>query len=110
MKKAKKSVPSFLSAVLLNMLFRWEWLLFALIALALHRWLGLPLIVTWILLGVWVIWSVIVTWFVTWAAGTEDATAMPGGQRTSERMRSGKIPCTRSDAQIHHVENHKQQI
>ena len=101
MKHRKKASRSFLRAVLLNMLFQAEWLLFALIALALHAWLGVPGILVWILMGIWVIWSVIVTLFVTWASGTEESTRMPGGQRTSERLRSGKFPGTSTDAQEH---------
>jgi len=77
----------FLAAMLINMLFRPEWPILALIMLALHLLFGLPSVLIWICLSIWVLWSAAVTAFVSWAAGCSDANPTPGGQRTSQRLR-----------------------
>ena len=75
-------------ALLINMLFRPEWPILAIILLALNRIFGLPIAFMWMALGIWVVWSAAVTAFVSWAASCSDANPTPGGQRTSERLRA----------------------
>ena len=51
----------FLLCLLLNMAFRFEWAIAAIIMLAIHFWLGWPLLFVWILLGIWVLYALFVT-------------------------------------------------
>ena len=77
----------FVVALLINMLFRPEWPILALIMLALHLLFGLPALFIWLCLGIWVVWSAVVTAFVSWAAGCSRSNPTPGGTSSSRRGR-----------------------
>ena len=85
MKRRNSAFPGFIGAYLLNLVFRLEWLLPALILLGLHYWLGLPILLFWIALGLWLVWGLAVTWFLGWAAGCETKPGA-GAKCTSERL------------------------
>ncbi len=51
----------FLLCLLLNMLFRFEWAIAAVVLLAIHFWLGWPLFLAWIALGIWFAYALAVT-------------------------------------------------
>lgn len=56
----------FVVSVLINMLFRFEWLIVAGILFGLHAWLNLPIYFAYIVLGGWVLHAVCITIFMTW--------------------------------------------
>lgn len=85
--KRRASGHGFLMSLFLNMIFQSQWLLAAVVMLVLHELLRLPMLFFWGCLAVWVLWSLAVTLFVSWAAGTGDSNPVPGGQRTSERLK-----------------------
>ena len=88
MRRRAPAGKGFFLALLINMLFRPEWPILALIMLALNKLFGLPLIFMWIVLGIWVVWSACITAFVSWASRCSSSNPTPGGQRTSERLRA----------------------
>ena len=51
----------FLLCLLINMMFRFEWAIIAIVMLAIHFWLGWPLFLVWIPLIIWVIYALFVT-------------------------------------------------
>ena len=51
----------FLLCLLLNMAFRFEWAIAAIVLLAIHFWLGWPLFLVWIALGIWFVYALFVT-------------------------------------------------
>ncbi len=51
----------FLLCLLLNMAFRFEWAIAAIVLLAIHFWLGWPLFLVWIALGIWLVYALFVT-------------------------------------------------
>jgi fatty acid desaturase len=69
----------FLLCLLLNMAFRFEWAIAAIILLAIHFWLGWPLFLVWIALGIWVLYSLFVTLVLSAAnhAGNEPTPQRP---------------------------------
>jgi len=88
MRRRASRSHGFISALLINMLFRLEWLIAAVIAYLLHRWLSIPIWIFWSIIGLWVVWSAIVTLFVTWAAGCSEAGRTPGAKYASERIKN----------------------
>ena len=86
MRRRARADRGFILALLINMLFRPEWPVLALIMLALHLLFGLPSLLIWLCLGVWVIWSAAVTAFVSWAAGCGSSNPTPGGRSSSRRI------------------------
>ena len=87
MRRRARADRGFVLALLINMLFRPEWPILALIMLALHLLFGLPTVFIWVCLGIWVVWSAAVTAFVSWAAGCSGSNPTPGGRRSSQRLR-----------------------
>ena len=71
---------------LLNLLFRAEWLMFAVVLFVLHQLVQLPLWVAAIPLVIWVVLALVVTLFVSWASSTSEITPTPGSKRASERI------------------------
>ena len=51
----------FILCLLLNMMFRFEWAIAAIVLLGIHFWLGWPLYLAWIALGIWLVYSLFVT-------------------------------------------------
>ena len=51
----------FLLCLLINMMFRFEWAIIALVLLGVHFWIGFPLFFVWIALGIWVLYALFVT-------------------------------------------------
>ena len=87
MRRRARADRGFVLALLINMLFRPEWPVLALIMLALHLLFGLPSLLIWLCLGVWIIWSAAVTAFVSWAASASRSKPTPGGRSSSGRAR-----------------------
>ncbi len=81
-------------AFLLNLIFRAEWLVFALVCLVLHTWLGTPLWLVWIALGLWVLVSLAVTALLSYGAASAKKLETPGSQRASERRAMGTMHST----------------
>ncbi len=65
----KSKMEGFFLSLVLNMFFRGEWFILALIALAAHFAVNLPIIVMWVLLGLWVLISLVVTLVLCWVSG-----------------------------------------
>ncbi len=78
-------------AFLLNLIFRAEWLVFALICLILHTVLGTPLWLVWIALGLWVLVSLLVTTLLSYGSASAKKLETPGSQRASQRRESGTM-------------------
>lgn len=55
-------------AFCLNLIFRGEWVVWSVIALIAHFWLGLPMFVFWILIGAWILISLFVTIVLGWVS------------------------------------------
>lgn len=51
----------FLLCLVLNMMFRFEWAIAAIVLLVIHFWLGWPLFLVWIALGIWLLYALFVT-------------------------------------------------
>ena len=51
----------FLLCLLLNMMFRFEWAIVAIVLLVIHFWMGWPLFLVWVALGIWVVYALFVT-------------------------------------------------
>lgn len=79
----------FLLCLLLNMMFRFEWAIAALVLLALHFWLGWPLFLAWAALGIWLIYALFVTLILSLAnrAGNEP-TVQPANKNPYSRTNS----------------------
>jgi hypothetical protein len=74
-------------SLILNMAFRWEWAALAVVMLALHYLLDLPLLLVWICLGLWVLISLMVTLVVSMvSSGASEVPPTPGSKRASERI------------------------
>ena len=73
-------------ALLLNLLFRSEWLALAVLMLTLHWLVQLPLLFVWLCLGIWVIFALAITLFTGWLSRTSDIANTPGSKRSSERI------------------------
>ena len=86
MNERTTSHSGFIQAFFVNLLLQFEWLLLAIVLLALHFWKDIPIALFWAALGFWLLLSLVVTWFVTWAAGCETPPG-PGAKRTSQRLR-----------------------
>ena len=86
MKRKSSFLLGFIRAYLINLLLQFEWLLLALILLALYFWLNVPIVLFWAALGFWLLLALVVTWFVTWAANCETPPG-PGAKCTSQRLR-----------------------
>ncbi|MBQ7548019.1 MAG: hypothetical protein IJT41_13775 [Clostridia bacterium] len=69
----------FLLCLLLNMLFRFEWAVAAIILLAIHFWMGWPLFFVWIALGIWFLYALFVTLILSLAnrAGNSPTPQQP---------------------------------
>ena len=80
----------FWMAFFLNLFFQSEWLGFAVVMLALHYLLELPLLLVWLCLGIWVLWALAITWFTGWVSRTSNETTAPGSKRASERIQKFK--------------------
>lgn len=64
----------FLLAFCLNLIFRGEWLVWAIIALIGHYLLAVPIIIVYIFLGAWILISLFVTLVLGWASGCDSPT------------------------------------
>ena len=51
----------FILCLLLNMVFRFEWCVAAIVYYCLHLWLHFPLFPTFVLLGIWVLYALVIT-------------------------------------------------
>lgn len=69
----------FVLCLLLNMVFRFEWAIAAIVLFALHFWLGWPLFPGFIALGIWFVYSLAVTLVLSAAnrIGNEQPTERP---------------------------------
>ena len=85
MNERTTSHSGFIHAFFVNLLLQFEWLLLAIVLLALHFWKNIPIVLFWAALGFWLLLALVVTWFVTWAAGCETPPG-PGAKCTSERL------------------------
>ena len=87
----RRASPSrgFFGAFALNLLFRLEWFVLALILLILYIFLHLPLFLYLCLaaIGVWLTVTLVVTLLVAWAASCSEFSPGPGAKRTSQRVR-----------------------
>lgn len=83
----------FLLCLLINMLFRFEWALAAIVFMAIHFWLGWPLFPAWTALGIWIMHGLLVTLVISMAnrAGNE-----------SEPVRPNKNPYSKTNADFHY--------
>lgn len=86
MKRRAAPNTGFWMALFLNLFFQSEWLGFAVVMLALHYLVSLPMLFTWLCLGIWVFWALAITLFTGWLSSTSDATPTPGSKRASERI------------------------
>ena len=55
-------MKEFLFSFFINLIFRYELLVLAIIAFLLHTFLGTPVIIAYILLGLWIILALLITW------------------------------------------------
>ena len=86
MRKRPSADLGFWMAFILNLFFQSEWLILALVFLALHHLFDLPMFLFWAALALWVLIALFITGFLSWAAKGPDRNAIKG-QRTSERLR-----------------------
>lgn len=88
----RRVVPNrgFWLTFLLNLIFRAEWLMFAVVLFVLNRLVQLPLWVAGIPLVIWVVLALVLTLFACWATGTSEITPTPGSKRASERIEKFK--------------------
>ena len=75
---------------LLNLLFRAEWLMLAVVLFVLHKLLPLPLWVASIPLGIWVVLALALTLLADWATSTSELKPAPNSKRSSERIEQFK--------------------
>ena len=83
----------FLLCLLINMMFRFEWAIAAIVFLGLHVWLGWPLFPVWISLGIWIIYALFVTLVIS-------AANRVGNEPTPERP--NKNPYSKTNADYHY--------
>lgn len=88
MNKVKKG---FLLAFCLNLIYRGEWFVWAVIAFIAHYLLGLPMFVFWILIGVWILISLFITIVLGWASGSDTSAPKrknvnPYSKKTSDYL------------------------
>ncbi len=77
-----------LLAFFLNLIFRMGWLALALVFLALHFWVGLPI---WFFIGtlaIWVIIAFIVTFLLSFGSYNQSSLTTQGSKRASERLQN----------------------
>ena len=86
MRKRASADLGFWMAFILNLFFQSEWLVLALVFLALHHLVDLLMFLFWAALGLWVLIALFITVFLGWVASGPDRNAIKG-QRTSERLR-----------------------
>ena len=86
MKRRAAPNRGFWLTFLLNLLFRAEWLILAVVLFALHKLVQLPLWVVSVPLVIWVGLALVLTWFACWATSTSELKPTPGSKRSSERI------------------------
>ena len=79
----------FLLCLLLNMAFRFEWAIAAIVLFAIHFWLGWPLFLGFVALGIWFFYALFVTLVLS-------AANRAGSEPTPERP--NKNPYSKSNA------------
>ena len=75
---------------LLNLLFRAEWLMLAVVLFVAHKLVQLPLWVVSVPLVIWVGIALVLTWFACWATSTSEIKPAPNSKRSSERIEQFK--------------------
>ena len=90
MKRRARLDAGFWMAFLLNLFFRGEWLALAVVMLALHYLLALPLLLVWLCLGIWVFLALAVTLFTGWLSRNDETVPTPGSKRASDRIEKFK--------------------
>ena len=86
MKRRAAPDAGFWMALFLNLFFQSEWLGIAVVMLALHYLLELPLVLVWLCLGIWLFWALAVTLFTGWLSRSSNVTTTPGSKRASDRI------------------------
>ena len=64
-----RKIADYLTAIVVNMIFRSEFLILAVITFILHLLVHIPLYITFIILIVWVLYAAFITFFLTFVGG-----------------------------------------
>ena len=90
MKRRVAANRGFWLTFLLNLLFRAEWLMLAVVLFVLNRLVQPPLWVAGIPLVIWMGLALALTLFACWATSTSEIPPTPGSKRASDRIEKFK--------------------